>query len=331
MSACLVSIVTWNSEDWLERCLASVSRQTTPVRIRVFDNNSADDSVAVARKFTSDIVVAHRNVGFSAGHNHNLQADPDWRRVLLLNPDTRLAPDYVERLLAGMDRQDRVGSAGGKLLRMDSSGEEMRSGNLPVLDSTGIYFTPSLRHLDRDSGQRDPGVRDQAEDVFGITGAALLCSREFVADVAWKSEFLDEAFFAYREDADLAWRARILGWRAAYEPGARAWHARHVRPELRSHLSPAVNFHSVKNRFLMRIKNLDPEVRRRCFPHYLLRDLGIFAYLVTRERSSIPALAEVRRLRPLMREKRRWIQSRRRVSGSEMASWFSNQPVSRPL
>lgn len=331
MNDLLVSLVTWNSAVWLERCLESVRGQTIPVHIRIFDNASQDDSVAIARRFTTDIVESSSNLGFCRGHNVNLQADSRWNLAFLLNPDTRLHPRCLEKLAETLSRIPRAGMAGGSIFRMDTYGKEIRIGRLPVLDSTGIYFTPALRHFDRDSGVPLHKARERAEEVFGVTGAALLCTREFVEDVSFRGEFLDEAFFAYREDADLAWRARLLGWRALYEPHAYLWHARQVLPEGRRRLPPSVNYHSVKNRFLMRIKNLDPEVRQRCFPFFLLRDLGIYAYLAVMEQSSLPALAEVRRLRPLMEEKRRNVQTRRRVSGAEIAQWFSFSPVSRPL
>lgn len=328
---CLVSVVTWNSAAWLEVCLDSVRQLRTPVCLRVFDNGSADGSVEIARRFGAEVMTSPRNLGFSRGHNLNLAEDSRWSYALVLNPDTRLDQDYVSRLREVMEGRERVGSAGGKMVRMDREGREITVHGRPLLDSTGIYFTPSLRHFDRDGGRPDVGDRGSLEDVFGITGAGILVSREFVNDVSWRGEFLDEAFFAYREDADLAWRARLLGWRAAYVPDAVLWHARTVVPEKRRRLPVEVNFHSVKNRFLMREKNMDSAVRRRCFPWYLARDAGILAYILVRERASLGALPAARRLRPLMREKRRDLMERRRISGAELANWFSFSPVSREL
>ena len=74
-------------------------------------------------------------------------------------------------------------------------------------------------------------------------------------DVAVDGEVFDEDFFAYREDADLAWRAQLLGWDALYVPGATATHVRRVTPERRSALPAAINRYGVRNRFLLRLKN----------------------------------------------------------------------------
>ncbi len=87
-----------------------------------------------------------------------------------------------------------------------------------IIDSTGIYFLPNLRHLDRGAGELDHGQFERMEYVFGATGAAALYRRSMVDDVSVNGEFFDEQFFAYREDADLAWRAQLMGWRCVYTP-----------------------------------------------------------------------------------------------------------------
>src|SRR5262249_49482414 len=127
-----------------------------------------------------------------------------------------------------------------------------------VIDSKGIRMTRSGRHLDIGQGKRD-GEDDRGlepgGECFGISGAAPLYRRAMIDDVSIDGELLDEDFFAYREDADLAWRAQLLGWRARHVPEALAAHVRTVTPERRRQLSAEINLHSVKNRFLLRLKN----------------------------------------------------------------------------
>ena len=77
----------------------------------------------------------------------------------------------------------------------------------------------------------------------------------FIRDVSVDGEFLDEDFFTYREDADVAWRGRLLGWRALYVPAAVGHHVRRVTPEARRELPERINRDSVRNRFLLRLKN----------------------------------------------------------------------------
>lgn len=327
----LVSIVTYNDTADARPCVEAVRRQTLAATIRVFDNASLDRSADVMEALGVSVVRSSANIGFSAGHNRNIQ-DQEFDYALFLNPDCHLtSEDHIERLVHRLRTVDRAGMAGGKLLRMDQAGAALLREGHRVIDSAGIYFTPELRHFDRGAGEPDRGQYDEAREVFGITGAALLCSREFIQDVSCRGEFLDEDFFAFREDADLAWRAQLLGWKAVYEPAATALHRRSVLPERRGELDPFINRHSLKNRYLMRMKNMDGAVRRRCFPYCWMRDLGIAGYVLLRERSSLGAYRDAWRLRRLFAEKRADLRSRRRASEGDMARWFSFRPVTFPL
>jgi len=91
----------------------------------------------------------------------------------------------------------------------------------------------------------------------------------------------------YREDADLAWRAQLLGWRCIYTPAAVAWHVRTVTPGSRLAVPAIINMHSVKNRFLMRIKNATPDLYRRFWLPMMARDLVVVGRLPSGRTSSL--------------------------------------------
>ena len=208
----------------------------------------------------------------------------------------------------------------GKLLR---TAEGFRVPSPPAtIDSTGIVWTRNGRHLDRGAGEIDRGQYDQAGEVFGPSGAAAFYRRTMLEDIRVDGEVFDTAFFTYREDADLAWRARILGHRGWYEPAAVVHHERRVTPERRARLPAVLNYHSVKNRFLLRLKNEGFGLFARRAPRELARDLAVVAYVLVAERSSAGALADVVRLLPATLRKRRQIQGRRRVTDRELAPWF---------
>ncbi len=328
--AVLVSIVSFEDEEFLERCLASVQNQSHPCRVKVWDNASQDRSRQIARDFGAELAASRSNLGFAAGHNRNLQ-DEDFEFALILNPDVVLRHDYLARLVQALRQFPGFGMAGGKLLRMDASGRSILSRGFPLIDSTGIYFTPSLRHFDRGNGEEDRGQYQRPQWVFGLTGAAVLLRHTMLEELGFGREVFDEDFFAYREDADLSWRALLRGWKAIYVPEAEALHYRKVLPSRRRQLSRLINYHSVKNRYLMRLKNMDSAVRRRCFPYAYLRDLGIFVYVILLEWGSIPAFREVWTLRNRYREKRQVVQGGRRRAPAEVAAWFSFEPQARDL
>ena len=98
------------------------------------------------------------------------------------------------------------------------------------------------RHFDRAAGLTRRRGLDAPAWVFGATGAAALLRRAALDDVAYAGgEVFDEGFFAYREDADLAWRLQRRGWRCLYWPGAVGWHGRGLRPEDARRGTPEVN------------------------------------------------------------------------------------------
>ncbi len=325
-----VTIVTYNSSGFIKRCLESVLGQTYPfLQVIVVDNNSSDETSQVLEEFTGrcQIIYNDVNVGFAAGQNQAInQTRSDW--VLTLNPDMLLLPDFVENLVAAGQQDSSIGTVCGKLLTIKPNFELH---DTPRVDSTGIYFTPMLRHLDRGSLEIDEGHYRQPEYVFGATAAAALYRRAMIDDVSIYGEFFDNDFFIYREDADVSWRAQLLGWRCLYTPNAQSYHVRSVLPGIRRTLPACINMHSVKNRFLMRVKNITPHLYWRNFWSITARDAVVVGCCLVREQSSLIAFWHVLRALPRTLAKRREIMRRRRVSDAELESWFAFSPVSRPV
>lgn len=308
-----VNIVTFNSARDIVACVKSLERQTfRNFRVHIFENASQDETMSLLRPFRVIVVRSQTNTGFCRAHNHLVREFPS-EYVLFLNPDTVLRPSFIEELVRALDAHPEAASASGKLLRMDNT----------TLDSTGIIMLRSQRHLDRGADEPDIGQYDQPEEIFGPSGAAALYRRKALDEVAIDDQYLDEDFFAYREDADLAWRCRLLGWTSIYVPAAVARHRRLVTPERRSALPKEINYHSVKNRFLLRINNMTARLYLRDFWQITTRDAAVISYVLLRERSSIPALLYVLRNFPRLWKKRRSIHARRRTGLRQLEEWFT--------
>jgi len=200
-----VTIVTYNSGRFIKRCLDSVLDQRYPyVEIIVVDNNSTDGTIDILEPFEDRVRIIYNeeNSGFAAAQNQAIGASRgEW--ILTLNPDVLLLPNFIEALVQAGGVDPKVGTVCGKLLTMTSGFDFPEE---PVVDSTGIYFTPNLRHLDRGSLHPDNGDYRQYEFVFGATAAAALYRRDMIEDISIDGEFFDNDFFVYREDADVAWR-----------------------------------------------------------------------------------------------------------------------------
>ncbi|MBI4458910.1 MAG: glycosyltransferase family 2 protein [Acidobacteria bacterium] len=321
-----VTIVTHDSEPSLARCLDSVLEQDCPeLEIIVVDNASRDGTRAILERYRDRVKIVHNpeNRGFSAAQNQAIGlANGEW--VLALNPDVLLAPNFVSCLLRAGSLNPAVGTVCGKLFR---AGPGLQIPPEKRLDSAGIYFTPTFRHFDRGMHLPDGEAYNQPGYVFGATAAAALYRRRMIEDVSIEKEFFDEDFFFYREDADVSWRSQLLGWKCLYIPDAVGYHVRRVFPECRRQLPLEINLHSVKNRFLMRVKNVTLPLYGRNFLAVTARDIAILFYCLLSERTSLPAFAAVLRNWGRALAKRRIIQQRRRVSNAYLQAWFRFRPV----
>lgn len=324
-----VTLVTYNSGRFIKRCLESVLKQKYPrLDVVVIDNASTDGTVDILEQFADRCRIYYNdeNIGFAAAQNQAIAlSTADW--ILTLNPDVLLLPNFIDALVQAGDLDSKAGTVCGKLLTIRASFD------LPekqLVDSTGIYFTPTLRHLDRGSQQVDNGHYLSFEYVFGATAAAALYRRAMIEDISVQGEFFDPDFFVYREDADVAWRAQLMGWRCIYTPLARGYHVRNVLPGNRRALPSVINMHSVKNRFLLRIKNMTPHLYRRNWLSITGRDLVVIGACLLHEHTSLTAFFYLARNWRRVWAKRREIMNRRRVQDDYISSWFSFEPVSRP-
>jgi GT2 family glycosyltransferase len=324
-----VTIVTYNSGRFIKRCLESVLAQRYANKeIIVIDNASSDGTVDILEQFEDrcQIIYNDENIGFAAAQNQAIRSSTgEW--VLTLNPDVLLLPNFIQALVDAGQFDSKIGTVCGKLLAILATFDLP---DKPLVDSTGIYFTPMLRHLDRGSQEVDNGHYLKHEYVFGATAAAALYRRQMIDDISIGEEFFDPDFFVYREDADVAWRAQLMGWRCIYTPHARGYHVRKVLPGNRRALPPGINMHSVKNRYLMRLKNMTGDLYKRNWLSITTRDIVVFGACLVREQSSLKAFWYVTRNWKRVMAKRREIMSRKRVDDDYIASWFRYQPVSSP-
>ena len=325
-----VTIVTYNSRRFIGPCLDALLRQSgVPFGVVVVDNNSTDGTRDILARFDGRIQIIHneRNLGFAAAQNQAIAAScSDW--VLTLNPDVFLVPGFLREIVEAGGIDPSAGSVCGRLL---SIGPDLVAPADPRIDSVGIYFTPAMRHFDR--GWREPadGRFSEMEYVFGASGAAALYRRAMIDDISEDGNFFDPDFFAYREDADVAWRAQLLGWACLYSPKAVGYHVRSVVAGNRRAVPPVLNMHSVKNRFLMRIKNSTSGIYRRYWLPATLRDLVVLGGCLVCEPRSLPAFWHIARCLHRALRNRRVIMARRRVGDDDLARWFRAEPASQPL
>jgi GT2 family glycosyltransferase len=216
-----VVIVTYNVRELLAACLASLYANHGPlaVEVCVVDNASQDGSAAMVRERFPDVtVLAHgENRGYAHANNLAL-ARARGRHVLLLNPDTVLPPDGLRQLVRALDDDPTLGAVGPKLIRPDGSLDLACRRSFPTPE-IALYrmlglsrrFPRSRRFARYNLTYLDP---DEPADVDALVGACMAIRGSALQQVG----LLDERFFMYGEDLDLAYRLKQHGWRVRYDP-----------------------------------------------------------------------------------------------------------------
>jgi len=319
-------VINYNGAGFLKGCLDSLLSQRRPIsEILVVDNRSADHSVALVREEFPQVrlLESPRNLGFAGAANVAVR-ETRCPFLMLVNPDVVLTPTFLGELVVFLESRPEAGSVTAKLLRFPSA-----SGH-PLIDSTGHVLYRNRWAVNRGEGEEDRGQYDRVEEVFGVSGAAPLYRRAMLEDVRVGDEVFAESFFLYLEDVDLDWRARLRGWRAYYVPSAVGYHARGYKGGFR-HRDAAILRHSLKNRYLMMIRNdtLGDIVADAwaILPMEILRTLD---FLLTAPRSLVGYLDAVRLLTRTLGQ-RREIRRRVRVPRGEIRAWLRRYPYQQKM
>ena len=325
----LISVLAFHSAATSPAAVASALASRYDGRIDVVVREQGNDDAeyealrAAARggegSGRSATVERGPNLGFAAGHNRAI-ARSNAPVIVLLNADAWLDDRFVASAVAAL-ADPAVGAVQGKLLRPDGA----------TIDSTGLVALRTRLFLNRGQGEPDDGRFDVPGEVFGPDGAAAVYRRAALEDVAVGAEILDETFFAYKCDVDLAWRLRWRGWRTAYVPGAVARHGRTMRRDVaggvRTVLAQrragpaAMRELSFCNQRLMQIKNESLGGLVRHGTPWLVREVAAWGFFLATEPGRFRAVARMARLAPTAYRKRRII-LRRRAPGADPYRWF---------
>jgi GT2 family glycosyltransferase len=324
-----VQIVTYNHAETIAACLEPLLAQRADfpeLHICIVDNASQDETVAEVQRFSDlhnagiEIIASPTNTGYAGGHNLALKhTSSDF--VLTLNPDVRLRPGYLKAMLNTMQAHPEVGACAGRLLRIESLSDTEPY----AIDGIGIFMRRNRRQGLLLDGAPVDAAPDTPLSIFGPDGAAAFYRRAMLDDIAIDGEIFDEDFFIHKEDVDLCWRALLRGWTSLYVPDAAAEHVRTFRPGRRDRANPFLRMCAVRNRYLLMLKNEIPALFWRDFLSIAAYDAAIIGYLLLQERESLSALRSAWKLRKHMMEKRRVIQSRRRIDAAAMAKYFRGE------
>ena len=272
----------------------------------VIDNACTDATTDVAREHGAFVLRLQERVSYAAAMNRAI-AHTSGDAVLFLNADCFLEPDFLAHARPRLD-EEGVGSVAPRLLR--TAGALARP---DAIDAAGMVVDRRRKNGLVGHG-RPLGAFAVPGECFGADGACALYRREVLERCAHAGgEVLDEVLALWASDADLAWRARLLGWRCAYEPAAQARHVRTYSPSKRDRVAPDHRRLQFRNRYLMWLKNETRGGLLRDLPFIAAYEIAALGHVLLRERHLLAGYRDAWRAWRRMRPRREEVQALRRV------------------
>lgn len=303
-----VVVVTWNGLDLLRPCVQALVQQTVDHELVVVDNGSHDGTVAWLQTHAphAHVVALPTNTGFAHGNNVGMRA-ASGDALVLINNDTLPTPNFLQQIVDPLAQDPQLGSVAGVL---------MFAHRPDVVAAAGIA-------VGRDGVHRDLWILRSVDQlpavptaIFGASGGAVCYRRASLREVG----LFDEGYFAYLEDADLAWRLLLRGWNCVVAPGARV---RHVYSATSGHQSPFKQRLLARNRWRVIVRCWPQTLLRAHWPAIVRYDLLAIAYAMLRRQPAVVAgrIAALRQL-PALVLQRHYIQQQRTASAAEWERWL---------
>lgn len=296
------------------------------------DNGSTDGSAEyVLENYPlAKVIRLERNTGFSFANNLGIGLAikmPFLRYVITLNNDTRVDPRYLEEMVACAERHPDAASVQPKVVNFFDKG---------VIDSVGILIWSDMSAINRGQKEKDAGQYDKEEEIFGASASAALYRKDCLETVKLgEGQYFDNLHFAYYEDVDLAWRLRLAGFSSAYCPKAVV---QHVHSATGKNYSPFKAFHIHRNQYYNIFKNLPISLMVRALLLVPVRYFFLLASVFKKKGPSAELAKktgtsnvfgivfrswwQVLTNMGLLMERRRIVQSKKKVSAREIKSWF---------
>ena len=295
-------VVNFEQRELLRACLDSLGVALHPFaeerEIIVVDNGSSDGSVEMVQSEFPGVhlVEMSENTGFAGGVAAGIRhATGEW--VFCVNNDATVAPDAVRELLRAAEiGGDEIGSVAAQLVFADRPG---------VINSAGIEIDRLGVASDRLLGQPVDASEREPVEVFGTSAGAALYRMSMLAEVPF-----EETFFAYYEDVDVAWRARMRGWRCVYAPRAVVYHHHSATSR---HGSSFKYYWSGRNRIRVLARNATRGQLGRYGLAMIAFDLAYIGFVLARDRSAAPIRGRIDGLRSWRADRRAASSSRRSV------------------
>ncbi len=306
----LVSIIilNYNGEKFLENCLESIVRETSQnYEIIVVDNDSPDKSgEKFSKKYLKcNFILNKNNLGVSEGLNIGIR-NAKGEFIVLLNNDLIVAPRWLDYLFEAYQNKGE-GLYQPKFLKMKDN---------DIIDSAGNLINIFGFGFSREKGKKDLLQYNEIEEIGFAAGTCLFCSKEIFDKVG----LFDEKLFAYNEDLDLGWRARLLNYKSFYVPKSIVYHYGSAQWKW----SGEKFYLLERNRWVVLLSNYEIKTILKLFPSLLIIEIGLLLFFAKKRMffKKLRSYGGIIRLSNQIRKRRKSINKIRCVNDHEIFKSF---------
>ena len=339
-SKLIIVVINQDTSNNLNVCIPAVLEQTYKnFNLILIDNNSVDKEGIefMHNAYDSDQRVTiitntdNRNFAKAANQGIRIALSRGAKYISIVDPNIVLSPDYYEKLIAHSKKHSKVASTTGKIYLFDSINLKPTD----IIDSAGLFAYSNRRIIDAGQGLVDDGKFNEDREIFGASGICPLYNMEALEDTKIVDEYFDEDFGKYKEDADLAWRFLLYGWKSLYCPHAIAYHTRGQSQQSKftakefeknkKKISKMQKQISFRNQLLMQAKNELWGTFRKDFWAILSVKLATPFYMTFAEPCLWKGYFGYLKKLPKILKKRKIIMKNKKISAREMSKWFKKK------
>ncbi len=303
-----IIILNYNGKNFLENCINSIKEETNGnFEIIIVDNASPDNSGREMGLKYSDckFILNDKNVGVPEGLNIGIK-NSSGEFIILMNNDVKVTDGWLDKFFQAY-KKNGMALYQPKFLKMK---------NPEILDGTGDMINLFGFGFARAKGQIDKGLYEEVEEISYASGTCMFLPRKIVEEIG----YFDHILFAYHEELDFGWRARLCGYKSYYVPqsiihhfGSAGWG-----------WSSQKYYFLERNRWLVLLKNYSLKTITKLFPSLLLLEIIMIGFFAKKGilRKKIQSYGSIIKLYNQIRKERKKIQSMRKISDEQIMKNF---------
>lgn len=268
LSAVMLVVINYNQKEWLVNCLPSLKKTDYPdFKVVVIDNASKDGSIQFIKDNFSDIEIIgnRKNIGFGGAVNLaiNIAIERTAKYVVILNPDIKVSPDWLDELVKVAEGNADVGIF--MPLHHDYSGDKIDFNLSNILNKSIQY-----------QKDKDAGNLKESYEVTSVIGACMMINTNMIKKVG----LMDPIYFLFAEDSDLARRVIFHGYKivVAMRSKIMHWH-RMLHKDKINELNKRAGFLQFRNQFIYFLKDPNRSFLHNLWRYYFDKEVGAWAMI----------------------------------------------------